>query len=136
MKTAYLQWITLPVSISCYCFVCTQANSGSVYSGRNFCPNPVNPVPAGFQNSKSGAPLQTTNIAPIESRLRICPLYNFFHNNIFYIFYLQSKAYTRGITKPQFERMLHVLSLNLQANELVVSVVHAYILDHYMSCQK
>jgi hypothetical protein len=24
MKTAYLQWITLPVSISCYCFVCTQ----------------------------------------------------------------------------------------------------------------
>jgi hypothetical protein len=29
MKTAYLQWITLPVSISCYCFVCTQANSGS-----------------------------------------------------------------------------------------------------------
>ena len=31
MKTAYLQWITLPVSISCYCFVCTQANSGSVY---------------------------------------------------------------------------------------------------------
>ena len=31
MKTAYLQWITLPVSISSYCFVCTQANSGSVY---------------------------------------------------------------------------------------------------------
>jgi hypothetical protein len=26
-------------------------------SGRNFCPNPVNPVPAGFENSKSGAPL-------------------------------------------------------------------------------
>ena len=25
--------------------------------GRNFCPNPVNPVPAGFENSKSGAPL-------------------------------------------------------------------------------
>jgi hypothetical protein len=34
MKTAYLQWITLPVSISCYCFVCTQANSGSVYLNR------------------------------------------------------------------------------------------------------
>ncbi|CAB4016979.1 uncharacterized protein LOC110234356 [Paramuricea clavata] len=32
----------------------------------------------------------------------------------------RSKAYTRGITKPQFERMLHVLSLNLQANELVL----------------
>jgi hypothetical protein len=31
MKTAYLQWITLPISISSYCFVCTQANSGSVY---------------------------------------------------------------------------------------------------------
>ena len=26
-------------------------------SGRNFCPNPVNPVPAGIENSKSGAPL-------------------------------------------------------------------------------
>ena len=24
---------------------------------RNFCPNPVNPVPTGFENSKSGAPL-------------------------------------------------------------------------------
>jgi hypothetical protein len=35
MKTAYLQWITLPVSISCYCFVCTQANSGSVYYIKN-----------------------------------------------------------------------------------------------------
>ena len=34
MKTAYLQWITLPVSISSYCFVCTQANSGSVYCDR------------------------------------------------------------------------------------------------------
>ncbi len=26
-------------------------------SGRNFCANPVNPVPAGFENFKSGAPL-------------------------------------------------------------------------------
>ena len=25
--------------------------------GRNFCPNPINPVPVGFENSKSGAPL-------------------------------------------------------------------------------
>lgn len=32
----------------------------------------------------------------------------------------RSKAYTRGITKPQFERMLHVLTLNLQADELVL----------------
>ncbi len=34
MLTATKQWFTLPVLISCYCFVCTQmqANSGSVYS--------------------------------------------------------------------------------------------------------
>ncbi len=31
MLTATKQWFTLPVLISCYCFVCTQANSGSVY---------------------------------------------------------------------------------------------------------
>ncbi len=31
MLTATEQWFTLPVLISCYCFVCTQANSGSVY---------------------------------------------------------------------------------------------------------
>ena len=29
-------------------------------SGRNFCANPVNPVPAGFENFKSGAPLVRT----------------------------------------------------------------------------
>ena len=29
--TATKQWFTLPVLISCYSFVCTQANSGSVY---------------------------------------------------------------------------------------------------------
>jgi hypothetical protein len=39
MKAAYLQWITLPVSISSYCFVCTQANSGSVYCGVKFMTN-------------------------------------------------------------------------------------------------
>ena len=33
MLTATEQWFTLPVLISCYCFVCTQANSGSVYCG-------------------------------------------------------------------------------------------------------
>lgn len=32
----------------------------------------------------------------------------------------RSKAYTRGITKAQFARMLHILSLNLQADELVL----------------
>ena len=31
MLTATKQWFILPVLISCYCFVCTQANSGSVY---------------------------------------------------------------------------------------------------------
>ena len=31
MLTATKQWFTLPVLISCYCFVCAQANSGSVY---------------------------------------------------------------------------------------------------------
>ena len=36
MLTATKQWFTLPVLISCYCFVCTQANSGSVYSLANF----------------------------------------------------------------------------------------------------
>ena len=30
MLTATKQWFTLPVLILCYCFVCTQANSGSV----------------------------------------------------------------------------------------------------------
>ena len=35
MLTATKQWFTLPVLISCYCFVCTQANSGSVYNDQN-----------------------------------------------------------------------------------------------------
>ena len=37
MKTTYLQWITLSASIPSYCFVCTQANSGSVYSRSKWC---------------------------------------------------------------------------------------------------
>ena len=36
MLTATKQWFTLPVLISCYCFVCTQANSGSVYFHMKF----------------------------------------------------------------------------------------------------
>ncbi len=35
MLTATKQWFTLPVLISCYCFVCTRANSGSVYCSLN-----------------------------------------------------------------------------------------------------
>ena len=34
------------------------ANPAVISAGRNFCPNPVNPVPAGFENSKSGALLE------------------------------------------------------------------------------
>ncbi len=34
-------------------------------SGRNFCANPVNPVPAGFENFKSGAPLLFTQVEVI-----------------------------------------------------------------------
>ena len=31
-------------------------------AGRNFCPIPVNPVPAGFENCISGAPLYDTSV--------------------------------------------------------------------------
>ena len=41
---------------------------------------------------------------------------------IFYRFLLfQSKGYTRGVTKPQFARMLHFLSINVQPQDLAVS---------------
>ena len=34
---------------------CFKSGKSDRNFGRNFCPNPVNPVPAGFENSKSGA---------------------------------------------------------------------------------
>lgn len=41
---------------------------------------------------------------------------------MFYLFLLfQSKGYTRGVTKPQFARMLHFLSINVQPQDLAVS---------------
>ena len=36
--------------------------------GRNFCPNRVNPVPVGFENSKSGAPLFALIVKREENR--------------------------------------------------------------------
>lgn len=33
---------------------------------------------------------------------------------------LQGKGYTRGVTKPQFERLLHFLSISVSAEELKV----------------
>ena len=38
-------------------------------SGRNFCANPVSPVPAGFDNSKSGAPLVKLGKLQVEKQL-------------------------------------------------------------------
>ena len=49
---------------------CFKSGKSGRNFGRNFCPNPVNPVPAGFENSKSGAPLlygfcgKTTCLSP------------------------------------------------------------------------
>ena len=39
----------------------------------------------------------------------------------FLSFSLQSKGYTRGVTKPQFARMLHFLSITVQPQDLAVS---------------
>lgn len=39
-----------------------------------------------------------------------------------FCFLSKSKGYTRGVTKPQFSRMLHFLSLNIQPQDLAVSV--------------
>ena len=42
-------------------------------------------------------------------------------------FILQGKGYTRGVTKPQFERILHIASLSVTSEEMKVSTVHASI---------
>ncbi len=42
-----------------------------IKSGRNFCANPVNPVPAGFENFKSGAPLATVLVTSRPTALDI-----------------------------------------------------------------
>ena len=36
---------------------------------------------------------------------------------------LQGKGYTRGVTKPQFERLMHFLSLKVTPEEMKVSRV-------------
>lgn len=46
----------------------------------------------------------------------------------FLSFSLQSKGYTRGVTKPQFARMLHFLSITVQPQDLAVS--HSFPFCH------
>ena len=54
IKTLFLKTKLSPIYPKMSCF--KSGKSGRNFR-RNFCPNPVNPVPAGFENSKSGAPL-------------------------------------------------------------------------------
>ena len=46
---------------------CFKSGKSGRNFGRNFCTNPVNPVPAGFENSKSGAPLQTCKLKGVDA---------------------------------------------------------------------
>lgn len=49
----------------------------------------------------------------------------------FLSFSLQSKGYTRGVTKPQFARMLHFLSITVQPQDLAVSHSFPFFLSFY-----
>ena len=54
-------------------------------SGRNFCPNPVNPDPAGFENFKSGAPLVSDYI----HILLLFPFSSQFCYSLLYVQYIE-----------------------------------------------
>ena len=54
---------------------CFKSGKSGRNFGRNFCPNPVNPVPAGFENCKSGASLIRTEKYIAYSRVKKVSLF-------------------------------------------------------------
>ena len=48
-------------------------------------------------------------------------MYVVYAQNNYNCFYHQGKGYTRGVTKPQFERVLHFACLSVTPEEMNVS---------------